>query len=120
MHALSSVLDHTPESKALLQDFLHGRGIGVILGSTSCKFIRPVTYPDSITVGLHIPPEQLTETATQFVMEHVLLSESQKRVVAVGTGTIVVFDYKNGRRATLPAPLLSAAKKLTFHGQHHA
>jgi acyl-CoA thioester hydrolase len=83
-------------------------GIGPILGETHCRFRRPVTYPDVVLVGA-----RTTEVADdRFRMEYRLVSEGQRAVAAEGGGTLVAFDYRHNRKATLPDMVRSAIERL--------
>jgi len=77
-------------------------GIGPILASTSCDFIRPLRYPDTIRVGCRTV--HLTEVEIR--QEHAIHSERQKRLVAIGTATVMAYDYRSLRRAAFPRDLL--------------
>ena len=71
--------------------------IGPILASISAKFIKPLFYPDTTTVGTRVTSIE----PTQFVMEYILESKSQG-ISAIGESKIVVYDYKSSERTTLP------------------
>ena len=87
-----------------LADIMHQSNIGPILASTSAKFIKPVVYPDTISVGTRIT--SLKEN--NFSMDYLI--ESKKiGVVAIGEAVIVIIDYKSSQKAPLP---LSVEKKI--------
>ncbi|MFX1482944.1 MAG: acyl-CoA thioesterase [Promethearchaeota archaeon] len=71
--------------------------IGPILASTSVKFIRPLFYPDTVTVGTRVTSVE----STQFIMEYIIESRS-KGIAAIGEDKMVVYDYKSSERTTLP------------------
>ncbi|MHA2301298.1 MAG: acyl-CoA thioesterase [Candidatus Thorarchaeota archaeon] len=71
--------------------------IGPILASTSAKFIKPLFYPDSVTVGTRV----ISIEPTEFIMEYVVESKS-KGIVALGESKMVVYNYKSSKRTTLP------------------
>jgi acyl-CoA thioester hydrolase len=77
-------------------------GIGPILAATSCDFLRPLRYPDSIRVGCRTV--HLTEMEIR--QEHAICSERQDRLVAIGTATVMAYDYRSLRRSTFPQALL--------------
>ncbi len=89
-------------------DFQHPRGVGPILGSVSCRYIRPLVYPDRIRVGARVT--QVSED--RFRQEYVLVSETQDRVVAVGEGVVVAYDYDKGVRACLPDGVKDRIRRL--------
>ena len=54
--------------------------VGAILHSTSCRFRRPLFYPDTISIGA-----RATEVAEdRFVMEYKIVSHAQNAVAADG------------------------------------
>jgi acyl-CoA thioester hydrolase len=71
--------------------------IGPILASTSAKFIKPLFYPDTVTVGTRV----ISIEPTNFIMEYIIESKS-KGIVALGESKMVVYDYKSSKRTTLP------------------
>jgi acyl-CoA thioester hydrolase len=89
-------------------DFQHPRGVGPILGFASCRYIRPLVYPDRIRIGVRV-----TEVAEdRFRQEYVLVSEGQDRVAAVGEGIVVAYDYDGGARAPLPEAVKARIRSL--------
>src|SRR5262245_46892162 len=74
------------------------RGIGPILGSTSCRFRRPLRYPDRLKVGARV--RELGED--RFTMEYAIWSEAQETIAASGEAVIVSFDYEHGRKVSIP------------------
>nr|KXH72728.1 MAG: hypothetical protein AM325_01510 [Candidatus Thorarchaeota archaeon SMTZ1-45] len=71
--------------------------IGPILANISAKFIKPLFYPDIVTVGTRVTSIE----PTQFVMEYIIESHS-KGIAAIGESKIVVYDYKSSEITTLP------------------
>ena len=82
-------------------EYMKRGGIGPILAETSCRFKAPVTYPDTVHVGLKV--EELT--ANEFSQFYTVVSEKMNCVVAEGRGRVVCFDYANSRRADFPTEL---------------
>ena len=74
-------------------------GIGPILAATSIRFRKPLTYPDTVSVGARIK----TIAEDRFTMEYRLVSHKLEAVAAEGEGTLVAYDYRNLCKATLPA-----------------
>lgn len=74
------------------------RGVGAILHSTSCRFRRALTYPDTVLVG-----GRAAEVGEdRFLMEYRVVSIGQEAVVAEGDGVVVSFDYREGTKTALP------------------
>lgn len=74
------------------------RGVGAILHSTSCRFRRALTYPDTVLVG----GRAVEVGEDRFVMEYRVVSIGQEAVVAEGDGVVVSFDYREGTKTALP------------------
>lgn len=83
--------------------------VGAILHSTACRFRRPLFYPDTISVGARAS-EILPD---RFVMEYKIVSHSQDKVVAEGTGTVVSFDYNTRSKTDLPEMVREGLAGLT-------
>lgn len=73
-------------------------GIGPILSWTDCRFRRPLSYPDDVSIGARISDVE----ADRFVMHTVIVSHAQKLVAAGGQQRVVVYDYWNNQKAPLP------------------
>ncbi|MCG3153997.1 MAG: hypothetical protein DKINENOH_00588 [bacterium] len=85
----------------------HG-GVGPILAHTQCRYRKALTYPDTLAIGARVSAMQ----ADRFVMELCLVSEKLQRIAAEGTAELVAFDYRNGRKAPLPAAVRSSIERL--------
>ena len=74
-------------------------GVGPILASTRCRFRLPLTYPDQVSVGASVSEIQ----ADRFLMLYRIVSETKGALAADGDGLIVAYDYREKRKAPLPA-----------------
>jgi acyl-CoA thioester hydrolase len=83
--------------KAGFLETMEKNSIGPILASISAKFIKPLFYPDTVTVGSRVTSIE----PTQFMMEYIIESKS-KGIAALGESKMVVYDYKSSQRTTLP------------------
>lgn len=72
--------------------------IGPILHSVYCRFRIPVTFPDTVTIGL----KALNLQSDRFDMEMALVSHQHEKICANGSCTIVCYDYKNATKAPFP------------------
>ncbi len=96
------------ESVAAMKEMNH-TGIGPILAHTSCQFKRPLTYPDTITVGAKVK----SMGNSSFVMEYMITSEVLKgQVAAVGEGVIVMVNYKTGEKVPISDEMRKAIEVL--------
>ena len=91
-------------------DWMEAEGSGPILASTSCRFRRPLTWPDDLQIGAG--GSQLSED--RFTMEYAVYSASQQTVAAVGQGVVVHFDYRGGGTQPIPATIRAAIEARGF------
>ena len=78
-------------------------GLGPILAQTTCKYHKPLSYPDQIIAGTRVK----SMSKSSFVMEHIIVSE-KLGVVATGEAVIVMYDYNNSQKAELPMAVKAA------------
>jgi len=71
---------------------------GFILGWQDCKYIFPVTYPDTIHMGIRTT----AIGEDRFMMETHFFSEKYDRIVAISKQSVVTYDYKNLKKVALP------------------
>ena len=83
-------------------------GVGPILGSASCKFKFPLTYPDTVLVGIRVG--EIGED--RYTMHFRIVSTRHQRIAAEGEGVVVSYDYTIGRKAPLPAAVRQAIEAL--------
>jgi acyl-CoA thioester hydrolase len=76
-------------------------GIGPILAATQCRFRRPLTYPDTISVTARV--SSLAED--RFILEHRIVSHAQGILVTDGQGEVVTFHYGEGKKVPIPDEL---------------
>jgi acyl-CoA thioester hydrolase len=79
-------------------------GIGPILGSTQCRFRRPLRYPDRLKVGAGV----VSLEKDRFTMEYAVWSETQAVVAANGEAVIVAYDYGQNRKAAVAESVRAA------------
>lgn len=89
-------------------DTARGDEIGPILASVSCRFKFPLTFPDRILVGTRVD----TIGDDRFTMHHRVVSTRHGRVAADGEGVIVAYNYRDNRKASLPAWVRTAIAAL--------
>ncbi len=97
--------------------FFHKVGIGAdgptsagpILATTTCDFLRPLSYPASVVVGARVPKVG----NTSLVMEYgVALQAAPDELVARGSGVIVLVDYETGDKRRVPDEVRQAIAAL--------
>lgn len=72
--------------------------VGLILASASCRYKRPLYYPDPIAIGIQI--SSLGED--RFTMSYYLWSEREQAIAAEGDSLIVSYDYEAKKKTSLP------------------
>lgn len=77
---------------------MESTGVGPILASTSCKYINPITYPDTVIIGARI--KEIEED--RFRMEYKLLSKKLGKISATATALVVSYDYNENKKIKLP------------------
>lgn len=85
-----------------------GGGVGPILASAACRFRRPVTYPDTVVVGVRA--EAVGED--RFTHRYRVVRAGTDEVVAEGEGVVVSYDYTAGRKAPIPVAVRDAIDEL--------
>ncbi len=85
-----------------------GNEAGFILGWQDCKYIFPVTFPDTIHLGVRVAEIE----QGRFLMECHMFSEKHKRIVAISKHRIVTYNYTTFKKVDLPEDLRSRIEKL--------
>ena len=72
--------------------------IPLILASTQCKFIYPLTFPDTVSVGVRVD----AMADQYFTMKYAVVSDKHQRLAAIGDAKVVMFDYVNNKKTSVP------------------
>ncbi|KAJ3169328.1 hypothetical protein HDU87_000847 [Geranomyces variabilis] len=96
-------------SQHAYNSFIMARAIGVIVKSLSCKYIAPCRYPDILTIGVRIDAASVKKD--RFTQSAVFVSHAQGIVVAEAECCVVTYDYREQRKANVPADVVAAWKK---------
>ena len=75
--------------------------VGFILGFQDCKYIFPVTFPDTVIVGvkaIEIGKDRI------FLQSHVF-SKKHQRLAAISNQTVVTYDYAALKKVAIPEDL---------------
>jgi acyl-CoA thioester hydrolase len=94
-----------------LQEYKEKTGIGPILGSTSCRYRFPLTYPDTVSVGAKIVGME----EDRFTMNYVVVSHRHQKIAAEGDGVIVLYDYREGKKTAMPDEIRARILALEKH-----
>ncbi len=82
--------------------------VGPILVSTSAKYLKPLSYPDTVSVGV----KSIHYSSDKVVQSYRIVSQRHKYVVTEGEGVIFGYDYDNMKRAPIPQKVLNAIAAL--------
>lgn len=83
-------------------DYMNNYALGPILASTEAKFLAPVKYPDTLSVGVR----SIKLENDRIRHEYAIWSHSTSKLVAKGESLLVFFDYKAGRPCDIPQGLV--------------
>ena len=84
--------------RAGLGDILQTTGIGPILASIQCRYKFPLTYPDTVRVGVRASEIGVD----RFTAEFRIVSTRHQRIAAEGDSVIVSYDFRIGSKVPLP------------------
>lgn len=81
---------------------------GPILGWQDCKYIFPMTYPDTAIIGI-----RTIEVNDKFlIMESAVFSEKYQRIAAISQQKIVPYSYEKLSRIEMPESWREGIAKL--------
>jgi acyl-CoA thioester hydrolase len=89
-------------------DYMNNYARGPILALTNAKFLAPVKYPDTLSVGIR----SVQLESGRITQEYAVWSHETSRLVAKGESLLVFFDYKAGRPCEIPPALAESILKL--------
>ncbi len=71
---------------------------GFILGFQDCKYIFPVTFPDTVIVGAKV-----TDVGKDRIfLQSQIFSKKHQRLAAISNQTIVTYDYSTLQKVAIP------------------
>ena len=82
-------------------EFERTSGISFMLASSSCEFVTPLFYPDTVLVGAGIE-EILFDRA---IMSYRVVSKKYRRLAATARATLVSFCSSENRKMPFPSEL---------------
>lgn len=87
--------------KMNVMGYMAETGVGPILGEIACTFRIPLTYPDKVLIGTRVTDIK----EDRFTMKHLIVSTKHRKAAAEGDGVIVTFDYREGKKVSIPAEM---------------
>ncbi|MBH0087723.1 thioesterase family protein [Pseudoalteromonas sp. AS84] len=100
-------------NKINLFDTISSNGVGPVISENNIRYKRPVTFPDTLTVGVTISDIK----TDRFVMNYTVFSHAQNAITTTGTSKVVMFDFETGQKAPIAEPLLSALVSYSQYDQ---
>ncbi len=94
-------------SRLGMLDNINHQAIGPVLSDNNARYKRPVTFPDTLTVGVHVG-ELLDD---RFTLHYTVFSQAQQAVTTLGHSQVVMFDFKTGQKAPLGETLTTKLKQ---------
>jgi len=85
-----------------------GGGVGPILGWQDCKYIFPLTFPDTAIVGART----IEQKEDRFIMECAIFSEHHQRISAIAKQSIIPYNYGELKKVALPEEWISAIERV--------
>lgn len=82
--------------------------IGPILAETSCRYRRPLNYPDRIHVGTRV--SEISEFG--FTQDYAIYSKELDDISTLATSRVTMLNYKTGERIKIEGPLLKSLVEL--------
>ncbi|ORY42322.1 Thioesterase/thiol ester dehydrase-isomerase, partial [Rhizoclosmatium globosum] len=79
------------------EDFMAGKGVSVVLKRISFNYKAPITFPDTVTVGVRVDPKSIK--SDRFNHECIIVSHKYGAIVGEGTCTLVAYDHDTKRKA---------------------
>ena len=88
-------------------DIMKESGIGPILHSTNCRYRIPLTFPDTLTLGIRVTRIE----SDRYHLDHGVYSNQQSDLAANGDACIVCFNYKSNEKSSVPRDLVERILK---------
>jgi len=79
-----------------------------ILGWQDCKYIFPITFPDTAIIGTRV----IEILEDRFVMEIAIFSEKHQRISALSKQHLIPYDYEELKKVPLPPEWIEGIEKL--------
>jgi acyl-CoA thioester hydrolase len=89
-------------------DVMKAEGVGPIVHSHRIRYRLPLTYPDTIEIGVRIAGVG----ADRILAVYRMVSTRHQRIAAEGDTTIVFLNYRTQQKAPIPGPVLVALDAL--------
>ena len=88
-------------------DEMYKSGVGPVISDNSARYKRPVTFPDTLHVGVSISDIQ----SDRFTMHYHIYSEQQQAITTTGSSVAVMFNFHSQTKAELTPELLAVLRE---------
>ena len=85
-------------------EIMQEQGVGPIVHSHRVRYRLPLTYPDTVEIGVRVAGVG----HDRILVVYRMVSLQHQKIAAEGDTTVVFFDYRRGRKAPIPGPVLTA------------
>ena len=90
------------------KEYLERTRIGPIVATAQARFRRPVTFPDSLYVGVRVS----SMTHDRYTMDYRIVSTRQNELVTTGETIVVAYHYGELKKVSVPAEMRSAIERI--------
>ncbi|ATC95669.1 acyl-CoA thioesterase [Pseudoalteromonas tunicata] len=95
-----------------LLEELQTSAIGPVISENNARYKRPVTFPDTLIVGVSI--SEIKED--RFLLHYTVFSQAQQAVTTLGSSQVVMFNFKTGKKSPLSTDLINLLKQYCENG----
>ncbi len=81
---------------------------GPILGWQDCKYIFPMTFPDTAVVGIRT----IEILEDRFMMEAAIFSKRHQRIAAISKQSIIPYSYATLKKVPMPEGWVAAIERI--------
>ncbi|WP_341227671.1 thioesterase family protein [uncultured Arcticibacterium sp.] len=74
------------------------KAVGIILAWQDCKYIFPITYPDTVTITFDV----IELHKDRIIGECKIYSNRHNRIAAVSKSSVMAYDFKALKKAAIP------------------
>jgi len=89
-------------------EFEERTGITLVVKSTGCRYIAPLSCPDRISIGARVADMN----DEQILMQYIIVNAGTNQVAAVGEAAIVALQARDGSRVVFPEVLRARISEL--------
>ncbi len=86
--------------------------VGPILVKTSAKYLKAISYPDTVSVGV----KSVFYSEEKIEQIYAIMSHRKNVICTEGNATIFGYNYKAMKRAPIPQDVLKAIERIETQG----